>query len=385
VTPAHRAASVASTRRRVEAGEILGAFDGTRLVGSARYHPMRQWWHGQSMPMAGVAGVNVAPEYRGRGVGRALMTGLIPVMAGRGYPVSALYPSTAPLYRSLGWEMAGGRYLTTVPMESLAGLLAPDLTAAGLAGESLASLRRATPADAATVAEILGQVYAALGDRGPATFDPGYLAAWLDDDDHFAYLTGDGFLSYRWADGHESVRVELLAAASASTAMAFWQLLGSHGTMARTVRACLAPDDPISWLTREPAATVRKIGSWMLRLIDVPAAVAARGFPASAEVSVQLELADDVLPANAGRWRLEVSDGDGKFARIGPLDPAGPADEAERGPVLRLGARGMAALFAGVPLSTLRWAGLAQGGDEHTDAALDSAFGGRPAFMLHDF
>jgi predicted acetyltransferase len=391
MTPAHRAATVDSTRRSVEAGEILGAFDGTRLVGSARYHPMRQWWHGKSMPMAGVAGVKVAPEYRGRGVGRALMTGLIPVIAARGYRVSALYPSTMPLYRSLGWEIAGGRYLTSVPMESLAGLLAPDLTKAGRAGESLAGLRRATPADAATVAETLGRVYAALGDRGPATHDPAAIAAWLDDEDHFAYLAGDGFLSYRWADGHESIGVELLAAASASTARAFWQVLGSHGTMADTVRAVLAPDDPISWLTREPAAAVRKIGSWMLRLIDVPAAVAARGFPATVEVSVQLELADDVLPANAGRWRLEVSDGCGKIVRLGPPDPAGPVgpagplgpvDTAERSGVLRLGARGMASLFAGVPLGTLRWAGLAQGGDEHTDAVLDGAFGGRAAFML---
>jgi Predicted acetyltransferase involved in intracellular survival and related acetyltransferases len=29
---------------------------------------MRQWWHGRAVPMAGVAGVTVAPEYRGQGV-----------------------------------------------------------------------------------------------------------------------------------------------------------------------------------------------------------------------------------------------------------------------------------------------------------------------------
>jgi predicted acetyltransferase len=364
---------------------MLGAFDGTLLVGSARYHPMRQWWHGKSVPMAGVAGVKVAPEYRSRGVGRALMTALIPEMAGRGYPVSALFPATAPLYRSLGWEIAGGRYETTVPMVSLAGLLAPDRASSGLAGDSShvpVEVRRATADDAALVAETLGQVYGTLRELGPATHDPGVIAAWLDDDDHFAYLAGDGFLSYRWADGHASVRVELLAAASAPTARTFWQLLGSHASMADTVRACLAPDDPISWLTREPAAALRQVGTWMLRLIDVPAAVEARGFPASVEVSVQFDLADDVLPDNAGRWRLEVSDGGGKVARVGPV---GPASTAEHGSGLRLGSRGVAALYAGVSLSTLRRAGLAHGGDQPTDDALDSAFGGGPAFMMHDF
>jgi predicted acetyltransferase len=346
------------------------------------------------MPMAGVAGVKVAPEYRGRGVGRALMTGLIAEIAGRGYPVSTLYPATAPLYRSLGWEAAGGKYETTVPMQLLSRLVAPD-PAAGRAGERSEDppgLRRATAADAAIVAETLGQVYGALRDRGAATHDPAYIAAWLDDEDHFAYLADDGFLSYRWADRRDSVRVEVLAAASAATARAFWQLLGSHATMTDEVRACLAPDDPVRWLTTEPVDAVRQVWGWMLRLIDVPAALEARGFPASVEASVQFELSDDVLPANAGRWRLEVSGGAGKLARVGPLDPAGSGSMAGAGStaggpdaVLRLGARGLAALYAGVPLGTLRQAGLARGGGQASDDALDSAFGGRPAFMLHAF
>jgi hypothetical protein len=259
------------------------------------------------------------------------------------------------------------------------------------------------------VAETLGKVYGALRDRGVATYDPDYIAIWLDDDDHFAYLADDGFLSYRWADGHDSVRVEVLAAASAATARAFWQLLGSHATMADEVRAVLAPDDPVRWLTSEPSAVVRQGRGWMLRLMDVPVAIEARGFPASVEVSAEFELADDVLAANAGRWRLEVGGGGGKLARIGELSPAGSgsparsaspvgsashvgsaspvgsASTAGHDAVLRLGARGLAALYAGVPLSTLRRAGLARDGSQASDDALDSAFGGRPAYMLHDF
>ena len=378
VPAAERPRWTASVQSSVEAGEMLGAFDGRRLVGSARFHPMRQWWQGRSMPMAGVAGVKVAPEHRGRGIGRALMTGLTEEMAGRGYPVSTLYPATAPVYRSLGWETAGGRYETTVPIDALAGLLAPDPAAAGEIPAS-PQLRRATVADAAAVLETLSRVYQSLRECGPATHDAGAVAAWLDDDDNFAYLADDGFVSYRWADGTASIRVELLVAGSAPTARTFWQLLASHSSMAGTVRACLAPDDPIGWLTREPLAGVRLAESWMFRLIDVRSAIEARGFPASAEVSVQLELADDLLPGNAGRWCLEVGNGAGKVARAGVVAAAG------NGQVLRLGARGIAALYAGVPLGTLRRSGLAHGGDEAADAALDGAFGGRPAFMLHEF
>ena len=76
----------------VASGRCLGAFDGDRLIGTALYHDMRQWWYGRPVPMAGVAGVKVAPEYRGQGVGRAMMTALAQLMTERGYPLSALYP-----------------------------------------------------------------------------------------------------------------------------------------------------------------------------------------------------------------------------------------------------------------------------------------------------
>ena len=76
--------------------------------------------------MAGVSSVQVAPEDRVRGMGRLLMTALLDEVAARGYPLSALYPATMPLYRSLGWELAGGRYTAVIPARSLRGLAPPD-------------------------------------------------------------------------------------------------------------------------------------------------------------------------------------------------------------------------------------------------------------------
>ena len=96
---AGRDRTLAVAAESVAAGRHVGAFDGARLIGTARYLDMRQWWHGRSLPMAGVAGVKVAPEARGRGVGKALMAELTGLIAGRGYPVSVLYPATTPLYR----------------------------------------------------------------------------------------------------------------------------------------------------------------------------------------------------------------------------------------------------------------------------------------------
>ena len=130
-------------------GRYYAAFDGPRPVAAAAFHDMRQWWHGRAVRMAGVGGVKVAPERRGRGTGRALMTELLRVIAGRGYPLSVLYPATAPLYRSLGWELGGGLYRAVIAGRSLASLLPPDGPAPPLPGPP--GLRRAGAGDAGEV------------------------------------------------------------------------------------------------------------------------------------------------------------------------------------------------------------------------------------------
>jgi hypothetical protein len=51
---------------------------------------------------------------------------------------------------------------------------------------------------------------------------------------------------------------------------------------------------------------------------------------------------------------------------------------------LTLGPRGLAALYAGTSLATLRLAGLAAGGTPAADAALDAAFAATP-YVVDDF
>ncbi|MGB3639207.1 MAG: GNAT family N-acetyltransferase [Rivularia sp. (in: cyanobacteria)] len=44
-----------------------------QVVGGLVVIPMGQWWGGESVPMTGIAGVGVAPEYRGSGAALSLM------------------------------------------------------------------------------------------------------------------------------------------------------------------------------------------------------------------------------------------------------------------------------------------------------------------------
>jgi predicted acetyltransferase len=368
-------------------GRCLGAFEDGRLVGSALFHDMRQWWRGRAVPMAGVAVVSIAPEDRGRGIGRAVMTALTGLMTERGYPLAALYPATMTLYRSLGWEVAGHRQEVRLPARSLFALAKPDAAADGTPP---GSLRRPGPDDAAEVLDVIGRAHALARDCGPVTYHEATVRRWLTRPgryagaDRYAYLAPDGFLAYRWQHGHDEIFVEQVAAASAETTRALWRVVASNSSVADTVRAQLGPSDPLWWLLPEQDASIADRESWMLRLLDAPAAMAARGFPA-ADLAVPLRITDDLCPANSGLWQLTVRDGTGCLSEFRTGHGDSPRSAASHLHIpLALGARGLAALYAGTPVATLRRAGLAAGGSQEADAALHGAFAAAP-YMLDSF
>src|SRR5262249_15602767 len=96
---------------------------------------------------------------------------------------------------------------------------------------------------------------------------------------------------------------------------------------------------------------------WMVRVIDVAKALEARGYPRGVDVELHLDVADALLPDNAGRYVLAVEGGRGKVRRGG------------RGSI-RLDVRGLAPLFtAHLPPQLLRVAGLVDAKDAELEKA----------------
>jgi len=370
-----RARWLRDTRRRAEQGLALGAFIGEEPVGAATIQDMRQFWLGGVVKLAGISGVKVAPEHRGRGIGKQLMTEVLSLAANRGYLLSALYPATTPIYRSFGWELAGAKHRFTIPARSLRTLVAPDeLARGGGAAPGDVPVRRATSADAATVTKLIGECHQAARDAGAITWDEGPCAEWLARPDLYSYLAGDdGFAAYEWAG--RDLWVQCLHAKTPDALRALWSTIASHSSVADSVSGWTSPNGPFWWLTYERDATISRRSMWMLRVIDAPAAIAARGFPPGLSVSVPLELNDPACPANTGHWRLTVTGGEGTLFPNGSV----PAPSS-----LTLGPRGLAALYAGIPVGSLRLAGLVSGGTFDGDASLDAAFAATP-YMVDDF
>jgi predicted acetyltransferase len=98
----------------------------------------------------------------------------------------------------------------------------------------------------------------------------------------------------------------------------------------------MSVDHPLFLAVRDPRALHRDVhdGLW-LRLVDLPAALAARGY--GIDDVLVLEVADATWPENAGTWRLEVSGGEGRAVRV------------DASPDLRLDVADLGAAYLGVP------------------------------------
>jgi hypothetical protein len=104
-------------------------------------------------------------------------------------------------------------------------------------------------------------------------------------------------------------------------------------------------DPMLSWVQGPRGlGTLKPLDSLWVRLVDLPAALAARGYEADCDVIV--EVTDEQAAWNAGRWRVRVKDGTGEATRTD--------DDAEVAlPVSALGA----AYLGGANLAEMHRAG----------------------------
>ena len=315
-----------------------GAFDAAgRLVGKVTDHEERSWWGGRQVSAADVTGVAVAPEVRGGGVARRLLTRALADARDRGAAVSALYPTVSAAYRALGWEVTG--LLGSAVLDTAA---LPTLRAA----EGVV-LRAGTVADRGAVVDLYEQV--ARGFDGPLTRRGGRWELPPRDEqplgDGVDLLTVaeqdgvvTGVLGYERGRGYDAsakLDVSDLLATTPAAARALVDVLAGWRTVTRTVDVPVLLGDAVSAVLPLERATTRGTHVFMHRLVDAERAVAARGWPVHARGAVTFTVVDDVAPWNTGTWTLELDGGEGRLTRTGA--------EAD----LALGPRALALLWTG--------------------------------------
>ncbi|MBM7771698.1 putative acetyltransferase [Actinokineospora baliensis] len=300
--------------------------------------------------------MSVQPHARGTGVAGRLLAESLVLMREQGQPISTLYPYVIPPYRRYGWEHVGTMQVALVTLSDLAAT-----------PRSSVAVRPATRAD-------LDEIHACYL-RTASTMDgpldrtaPGFDMARKLELDVVTVADGPdglrGYLAAARPDG-KRLRAHDLVADDVDTAHALLRQLASWaGTITDASIRLLNP--ALVDLT-VPGGLQRgfEVHDFMTRVVDLPAAVAARGWPALVEAkpfAVDIEVTDQHAPWQAGRWRLIHEEG------------TVTAEQGGSGAV-QLEARALGPWFTGSASSaSLRRAGLLSGSHE-VAAALDRLTG----------
>ncbi len=349
--------------------QVVCAYDGDSLMGLVVTLDFAMTWGGRPVPCGGVSGVVVAPEARGRGAARRMLAESFERMAARGQPISALYPTTATLYRSVGYEVVGWFGQRRLPLGSIPTAPADELRWRAVELDDPVKL---------TLHDEMASRHDGWFRADPRWWSMAARRAGREPGvNRFAYVgrrggTDVAVVQYRYASSEVDLYdldVELLAGSDGDAVAAALGFLASHGTTAGHVRTAVPASILAAHLPHPQRSTPSSDWPWMLRVLDAPAAIACRGFPTAVTGRLELQLVDDTRPDNTGPHVLEVDGGAGQLLRGGSGRVTISAPE-------------LAVLYSGGDVAAMRTAGLL---GEATGDDLDllaAAFVSRPTIPL---
>ncbi len=290
-------------RRTLDLDRFVVACDRTdgALVGVAGSFPLTLTVPGGTrIDVPGVTWVSVAPSHRRLGVLRKMLGELHSRYHAEGVAVSALTASEGGIYERFGYGVATYADEVTIDRRAarlrapLPGPLRTRVVDAAAARPAVEDLQRRW--HAATPGSVSVEQFWELYHADPAWARRGATARRL-------LLHPDGYVTYR-VDGRGRARLDEVKALTAEAAADLWQtVLGLD--IFDEVLADLTADHPLREMLvdqRCVAVTARRDRLW-LNLLDVPAALQARGYESDGDL---------VLGVDGRAYRLTVSGGEAR-------------------------------------------------------------------------
>lgn len=284
--------------------------------------------------MAGLTWVSVHPDHRRRGVLREMITHHFARLHDEGAALSGLHAAEVGIYGRFGYgvssieldlELERGAVLTAPSVEDAAS----RVTTRFVAADSDKATRAIHDLHLLCAESTLGAVT-----RPERMARPEFVDLPLARQGHeawqvlLAHVDGQpaGYAVFRreakWKDfrAKGKVVVRELAAMDPATLLALARRLVDFDLTASITVHGRGGDDPLVWWAGGPRALgVKTYDSLWLRLIDVDAALTARGY--SNACDIVLDVVDPVCPWNQRRWRLSV-DEDGAGTCVSTADGA---------------------------------------------------------------
>lgn len=301
-----------SMRELHEPGRAVVAVTGDKIVGSAGSYDRDLVVPGRSVPAAHVSTIAVDLAHRGRGLLTRMMTAQLDDLVTRNEPVAVLWASEGGIYQRYGYGLAATRLMMHFPTARIRWTEQTPPEGAIDVGD---------PVD---LVDDLREVYDGVSPDRPGwssrddrwwrhiTTGAASAGSGAGGQQAIVHRTGDrptGYALWRVRSNWDhtgprgTVVIRELVAATADAYRALWRFLLDISLTTTVELRYGAPDEPLFHLVDQPRLLgARLVDQLWLRLVDVPAALTSRRYPMP--VDVVLEVADAMLPDNAGRWHL---------------------------------------------------------------------------------
>ncbi len=297
---------------------VLHADD--HLVAQLQLLPLTVMSGSGTLRCAGIAGVVTPPEVRRRGYAALLLRHACDELREQGMPLCMLYPFKRSFYHRYGWA-------TFLDWRVYRG--APHLLA-----RFRHNVGSFVPISPALIPQ-LQQIYtgALQGRFGPIVRDTAWWERnvlrhgkeqcagfiWCDEQG-----VGRSYIIYRIIAGQNGERTlacrEVVALDPTARAQVF-AFMADHDAQCNEIFFRAPADAPVNLLLVEPLKCEVE-PHFMLRLIDVAAALASYHYPARSLGQFSIAVSDDWLEYNQGVFALEVAEGRAQCQRLPDDSPA---------------------------------------------------------------
>jgi predicted acetyltransferase len=314
--PARRAEVHAST----QLDEAWVICNNGNMLGGLRGELVGQFFGGKSVASAAVSAVQVLPEARGKGYGNLLMTGAMSQWRDKGAAISILYPTNVGFYRSLGYEFGGSHTQYRLPILAVPRPDGAD-PVESFEDADLLAVKDCYRRFAEQSCGLLDRSDRWWSARVPGNGECAELATY-----RYCVRKGskiDGYIIYSQQperssfDYSYSLVCHDLIWHNSEAAHSLLAFAGGHVVVGVNLMWIGAPGDPLTQFVHLQQPEVTHSSWWMARLLDVPRALSARGYPGALDVSIALNVKDEVIIENSGAIRIDVKNGSATSTKIG--------------------------------------------------------------------
>lgn len=321
-------------------GEPRGVFEGDELASVCVRYTFEATVRGEWTEIGGLGGVATPPEHRHEGHAGFLLERTLREYREEDVAYVTLWPASVPFYRHAGWATAN-RYAECHVAPSALSVVRPDAPGRirQYSVDDWERLRTVEEHRAERVGLSLRRSERWWRDRtlGVSADDPTpYVYGYERDGDLRGYVVyafqadGDGRSRQGTNDGRR-LAVQDLAAVDLEAERALLGFLADHDSQATTVRLRGRAAEDCFDLGVDPDAMDCSIEAGpMVRLTDVALGLERHDWMASVDATLELDVSDPLLPANDGRFRVIVADGDASVVAVDSDGQGGTPEDADR-------------------------------------------------------